>query len=64
MTDADKIRHAADEAFIFVDLSPETLESLLDQAIRTSPQAWSARFDSVYKGRAVVIDARIVATPE
>jgi hypothetical protein len=62
--DADKIRHAADEASIFVDLLPDTLESLLDEAARTTPQAWADRFDNLYKGRAVIIDARIIATPE
>jgi hypothetical protein len=62
--DADNIRHAADEASIFVDLVPDTLESLLDEAARTTPQAWADRFDNLYKGRAVIIDARIIATPE
>jgi len=62
--DADKIRHAADEAAIFVDLIPETLENLLDEAGRTTPQSWATRFDNLYKGRAVIIDARIISTPE
>lgn len=62
--DADRIRHAADEAAIFVDLIPETLEHLLDEAARTTPQAWTTRFDNIYKGRAVIIDARLIATPE
>ena len=62
--DADEIRHAADEAAIFVNLLSDPLESLLDEAARTSPQAWAARFDTLYKGRAVIIDATITATPE
>jgi hypothetical protein len=62
--DADKIRHAADEASIFVDLIPDTLENLLEEAARTTPQTWATRFDNIYKGRAVIIDARIIATPE
>jgi len=62
--DADEIRHAADEATIFVNVLSDTLESLLEEAARTSPQAWATRFDTMYKGRAVVIDASITATPD
>ena len=63
--DADKIRHAADEASIFVNLLSDPLESLLDEASRTTPpQAWATRFDSLYKGRSVIIDATITAAPE
>jgi hypothetical protein len=60
---ADRIRHAADEASLFVDLAPETLESMLDEAARTTPQAWENRFENLYKGRAVIIEAQITATP-
>ncbi|MGA2699959.1 MAG: hypothetical protein ABSH35_02515 [Isosphaeraceae bacterium] len=62
--DADKIRHAADEAAIFVNLLTDSLESLLDEAARTSPQAWADRFNTIYKGRTVVIEATITATPD
>jgi hypothetical protein len=62
--DADEIRHAADEAAIFVNLLSDTLESLLEEAARTSPQAWAIRFAMMYKGRAVIIDASITSTPE
>ncbi|MGO9600249.1 MAG: hypothetical protein ACLP7Q_19875 [Isosphaeraceae bacterium] len=61
---ADEIRHAADEAALLVDLVSDTLESLLEEAARTSPQFWATRFDNIYKGRAVIIDASITATPE
>jgi hypothetical protein len=61
---ASEVRHAADEAAIFVNLLSDSLESLLDEAAGTSPQAWSDRFDTMYKGRAVIIDATITATPE
>jgi hypothetical protein len=60
----DEIRHAADEAAILVDLLSDTLESLLEEAARTSPQSWASRFENIYKGRAVIIDASITATPE
>ena len=62
--DAEEVRHAADEASILVNLLTDSLESLLDEAARTSPQAWADRFDTMYKGRAVVIDATITATPD
>jgi len=62
--DADKIRHAADEASIFVNLLNDSLESLLEKAARTSPQAWADQFKTLYKGRAVVIEATITATPD
>jgi hypothetical protein len=60
---ADDIRQGAAEAAILVDLVPETLETLLDQAGRTEPKAWAARFDNLYKGRCVFFDAAIVAVP-
>jgi len=60
---AEEIRHAADEASIFANLLNDALESLLDEAAR-SPQAWADRFNTFYKGRAVIIDATITATPD
>src|SRR5205823_2632769 len=62
--DADTIRQAAREASIFVDLVPDTLESLLEEAGRTSRQAWATKFDTLYKGHAVIIDAQLIATPD
>ena len=47
-----------------MNLLSDTLESLLDEAARASPQAWADRFDTLYKGRAVIIDATITATPD
>jgi hypothetical protein len=61
---AGEIREAADQASIFVNLLSDSLESLLDEAARTTPQAWASRFDDLYKGRSVIIDATITATPE
>lgn len=61
---ADQIRSAADDAAIFVNLVPESLEEMLDQAARTNPDAWATRFDSLYQGRTVVLDSRVKATPE
>ena len=61
---SEEVRHAADEAAIFVNLLTDSLESLLDEAAMTSPQTWADRFDARYKGRSVIIDATITATPE
>lgn len=60
---ADEIRIAADEAAVFINLLPESLEELLDQAARTNPQTWASRFDDQYKGRGVILDSRIRSTP-
>jgi hypothetical protein len=61
---AEEIRHAADEAAIFVNLLSDSLETLLEEASRSSAQAWATRFFNVYKGRSVIIDATITATPQ
>lgn len=61
---ADQIRRAADDAAIFVNLVPESLEEMLDQAARTNPDTWATRFDSLYRGRTIVLDSRVKATPE
>ena len=61
---AGEIRAAADQAAIFVNLLSDSLESLLDEAARSTPQDWAAQFDTLYKGRSVIIDATITATPE
>lgn len=61
---ADQIRSAADDAAIFINLAPESLEEMLDQAARTNPEAWATRFDSLYQGRTIVLDSRVKATPE
>ncbi|MFO0893041.1 MAG: hypothetical protein U0790_28380 [Isosphaeraceae bacterium] len=60
---AEEIRHAADEAGVFVDLLSDSLETLLEEAARTRPQEWANRFDDLYKGRSVIVQATIVATP-
>ncbi len=60
---AEKIRHGADEAAIFVSLLTDPLENLLDEAARMTPQAWADKFDTYYRGRGVIISATITATP-
>jgi hypothetical protein len=61
---ADQIRQAADEADVFINLIPETLEDLFDEAARTDPQRWTTKFESYYQDRAVIFDTRIRTTPE
>ncbi|WP_165246063.1 hypothetical protein [Paludisphaera soli] len=61
---ADRIRQAADEASLYVNLSNAGLEELLDEAARTNPKSWASRFDDQHRGRGVVFDSRIKATPE
>jgi hypothetical protein len=62
---ADEIRQAADEATIFVNLCPRSLEDLLDEAGRTSsPDAWASKFETLYKGHYYVFDSFILSTPQ
>jgi DNA-directed RNA polymerase subunit RPC12/RpoP len=61
---ADDIRNAADEAAIFVDQSPRSLEEMLGEAGRTDPQLWASKFETLYKGRAILIESHIAAEPE
>jgi hypothetical protein len=60
---ADEIRTAAAEAAIFANLLNDSLENLLDEAAR-KPEDWPYRFNTRYKGRAVIIDATITAAPD
>ncbi len=62
--EADKIRDAAKEAAIFVNLCPDTLEDMLDKAGRMDKDAWASRFDTLYKGRSYIFDTFVESTPE
>lgn len=61
---AAAIRQGADEAEIISQLVPDPLEDLLDQAARADPKDWSTRFDTLYRGRAVILDAHVAAVPD
>jgi hypothetical protein len=61
--DAEKIRQAAAEAAIFVDRTG-SLEEMLDEAGRTSPDVWASRFDTLYKGRTILIESAVLEEPE
>ena len=61
---ADEIRQASDEAAIFNARLPETLEDLLDEAGQTDSDTWASKFDTLYKGKAIIVDSWITAEPE
>jgi hypothetical protein len=61
---AAQIRQGAAEAEIFVSLVSDRLETILDAAGRTDPKEWERQFATLYKGRSIIVDARIIATPE
>jgi hypothetical protein len=60
---AEQIREAANEAALYVDLASSSMEEMLQEAGRTEPDAWAARFETLYKGRSILIDSRIQAVP-
>lgn len=63
--DADRIRQAADEVALYVNLSSLGLEEMLDEAARSSsPDAWASQFGGAYKGRGIVFDTKIQAAPD
>jgi hypothetical protein len=65
VADADEIRQAADEALIFVNLCPKTLEELLSEGGRAKdPETWASTFDTYYKGQSYLFDTLIESTPE
>src|SRR5262249_52805247 len=51
-------------AEIFVSLVSDRLEAILDAAGRYDTKEWPSRFATLYKGRSIVVDAHIIATPE
>jgi hypothetical protein len=61
---ADEIRTAAAEAAIFVDLIPRPLEEMLEDAGRPPLERWASTFNTLYKGRAILIDSIITNEPE
>lgn len=61
---ADRIRQAADEADLYVNLATAGLEEMLDEAHRKTAEPCAPIFAQLYKGRGVVFDTRIKATPD
>ncbi|WZO96903.1 hypothetical protein EP7_003910 [Isosphaeraceae bacterium EP7] len=61
---AEEIRQGAREAALFADLVPESLETILDEAGSRDSQAdWQKRFETLYRGRSIILDAQIAAVP-
>jgi hypothetical protein len=60
---AAEIRQGADEAAIFTNLISQPLESILGDA-SPDPEEWSSRFASLYRGRSIIIGARIESRPD
>jgi hypothetical protein len=63
VADAEKIRDAAQEAAVFVNLCPDILEKMLEDAGRTDPAIWDSRFHDLYQGRTILVDSVITDAP-
>jgi hypothetical protein len=61
---AEAIKQGADEAAVIKQLVPNKLEDLLDEAARDEPKEWQKSFDTLYKGRTVIVDAYVTAVPD
>lgn len=61
---ASAIVQGADEAAILTGLCPDRLEDLLDEAARADPKEWAKRFDTLYKGRSILVDSRLRSVPD
>jgi hypothetical protein len=53
----------AKEAAILADLSAYRLDEILDQAARSDPATWATTFEREHRGRAVILDTEVAATP-
>jgi hypothetical protein len=58
---ASDIRQGAKEIAVLTSLSPDPLESLLEQAASSDTRDWTDRFNRIYKGRSFIVDARVTA---
>jgi len=58
--DSDAILQGAAEASIYVDLIPRPLEELINEAARAqTDKEWRDRFNTLYKGRSVILDGNV-----
>jgi hypothetical protein len=60
----EQIIQGAKEAAIIAGRCPRTLEEMLDEAANSDPKEWPRRFETYYKGRSFVFDARIAHAPD
>ncbi len=62
---ASKSRQLADEAAILADRCSRTLEEIVEEAARFSPpEKWPSRFETIYRGQAVIIDSEVETEPD
>ena len=62
---AAAIRQAAREVAILTDLVPRSLEDLVEEAETFSDvTGWSKHFDSMYRGRSILLETTITAVPD
>jgi hypothetical protein len=62
---ADEIRQGAIEAALLADRCSEPLREVLERAeTYNPPDAWASYFDAIYKGRSVIIQARVTSIPD
>ena len=60
---AEAIIQGADEAEIITRLGASP-EAMIDQAARADPQVWAKTFDTLYKGRTILVVAQVSAVPD
>ncbi|MBY0396312.1 MAG: hypothetical protein K2X91_07560 [Thermoleophilia bacterium] len=63
-TAASAIRQAANEIAILTDLAPNSLEAMLEEAARSDPEDWARTFDTLYKGRAIIVEDQFQEVPD
>lgn len=57
-------RQLANEAAILADRATRTLEEIIEEAARYDPpEKWPSRFETIYRGQAVIIDSEVAAVP-
>ena len=61
---AEAIRQGAKEAAIIAKLIHEGLEDLLDDASQSEPPDWRDRFQKLYQGQTVIIQAQVATIPD
>lgn len=61
--DADRIKQAAAEVALLVDLAPKTLEEILAEADPDPASDWPRRFESLYRGQAILLETNITQAP-
>ena len=62
---AGEVRQGAREAAIFTDLVPESLERIVEEAATFRVLTdWTAHFNTMYRGRSIILDAPLIEVPD